>query len=355
MVTRLNAEVEAQKESLDRAHRDAGRAISKLNDRRLVIKGATDYSIPESHLTEMHLLASERQTEVEEMSSTIAALKLENQAVSSSMQQGQVVLHGSSSSAFPRNECEEKCAKLKAELEEVKREKNEEVRALRDDLRKMEERKDHYKNNFSQAEDRANDEEQEYRAEAEAFEKLRNEYNTNVIELENLEKDKSKPSISQREAEKITLQPWPKTTELSAWKGSVIHEVCVASGDRNFSDWKAWLAPCLADQPDMDVLALAQDVRFQSIDAKLSNALRKVIDNAGDKSMQVKYEMSMKNQMYGESGDFIKGWELFVMILISFKIILKSFTTPTTYMYSITMGMTNSKLSTTNGLTSCTT
>ena len=72
----------------------------------------------------------------------------------------------------------------------MKREKNEEVRALRDDLKKMEERKDHYKNNFSQAEDRANDEEQEYRAEAEAFEKLRNEYNTNVIELENLRRIK---------------------------------------------------------------------------------------------------------------------------------------------------------------------
>ncbi|CAL1162796.1 unnamed protein product, partial [Cladocopium goreaui] len=50
-----------------------------------------------------------------------------------------------------------------------------------------------------------------------------------------------------------------------------------------------------------------EKVRFQSIDAKLSNALRKVIDNAGDKSMQVKYDMSMKNQMYGKSGDFIKG------------------------------------------------
>ena len=47
-------------------------------------------------------------------------------------------------------------------------------------MKKMEDRKDYYKNNFSQAEDRANDEEQEYRAEAEAFEKLRNEYNTNV-------------------------------------------------------------------------------------------------------------------------------------------------------------------------------
>ena len=83
-------------------------------------------------------------------------------------------------------------------------------------------------------------------------------------------------------------------------------------------DRKAWLAPCLADQPDLEALAKAPDVRFQSIDAKLSNALRKVIDNAGDKSMQVKYDMSMKNQLYGRSGDF-KGRELFAMILISFK------------------------------------
>ena len=247
-INRLNTEVVAQKESIEHAHRDAGRAISKLNDRRLVIKGATDYSIPESHLTEMHHLVSERQTEVEEMSSTIAALKLENQAALSSMQNMQAILHGSSNNAFPRNE-----------------------------------------------------------------------YNTNVIELENLEKDKSRSSVSQREAEKINLQPWPKTTELSSWKGSVVYEVCVASGDRHHEDWKAWLAPCLADRPDLDALAKAPEVRFQSIDAKLSNALRKVIDNASDKSMQVRYDMSMKNQMYGKSGGFIKGRELFAMILISFK------------------------------------
>ena len=318
-IARLHTEVEAQKESLERAHRDAGRSIKMLNDRRLVIKGATDYSIPESHLVEMHQLASERFAEVEEMSSTIAALKLENQAASSSSQNKPATLLGYPSNAMPRNECEEKCAKLKAELDEMKQERNAEVRNLQDELRKMEDRKDYYKNNFSQAEDRANDEEQEYRAEAEAFEKLRNEYNTNVKELENLEKDRSKSSVSLREAEKINLQPWPKTTELSSWKGSVVHEVCVASGDRNYEDWKAWLAPCLADQPDLEALAKAPDVRFQSIDAKLSNALRKVIENAGEKSMQVKYEMSMKNQMYGKSGDFIKGRELFAMILISFK------------------------------------
>ena len=311
--------VEMLKESATRAQRDAGKAISQLNDRRLIIKGATDYSIPESHLTDMHQLIGEHQSEMEEMSSMIAMLKLENQAASSSSHGGQMMLLGSASGANPRDECEEKCAKLKAELEEMKQEKKSEMQALRDDLKKMEERKDHYKNNFSQAEDRANDEEQEFRAAAEAFEKLRNEYNANVIELENLEKDKSRSSISLREAEKINLQPWPRTTELSSWKGSVVHEVCVASGDRHCDDWKAWLAPCLADQPDLNELAKAPEVRFQSIDAKLSNALRKVIDNAGDKSMQVKYDMSMKNQMYGKDGDFMKGRELFVMILISFK------------------------------------
>ena len=68
----------------------------------------------------------------------------------------------------------------------------------------------------------------------------------------------------------------------------MVHEVCMASGDRDFDDWKAWLAPCLEDQPDMEMLAKAPGKRFQSIDAKLSHALRKVIDNAREKFTQVK-------------------------------------------------------------------
>ena len=100
MVARLNTEVEAQRESLERAHKDAGRSIRMLNDRRLVIKGATDYSIPESHLTEMHHLANERFAEVEEMSSAIAALRLENQAASSSLQNMPAVLFGTSNKCY---------------------------------------------------------------------------------------------------------------------------------------------------------------------------------------------------------------------------------------------------------------
>ena len=139
------------------------------------------------------------------------------------MNQMKLRICGIPGNAAPRDECEEKCAKLRSEMEEMKQEKNEEVRRLKDELQKMEEPKDHYKNNFSQAEDRASDEEQEYRAEAEAFEKLRNEYNLNVKELEILEGDLSKSTVSLRESEKINPQQWPKTTELSARKGSVVH------------------------------------------------------------------------------------------------------------------------------------
>ena len=91
----------------------------------MVIKGAIDYSIPENHLTEMHHLANERFAKVKKMSSTISALRLENQAASSSLQNTPAVFFGTSNNAIPRSECEEKCAKLKAELNEMKREKNE--------------------------------------------------------------------------------------------------------------------------------------------------------------------------------------------------------------------------------------
>ena len=235
MIRNLIAGREKQKGSLERAHVDAGRAINRLNDQQT--------------------LASDRLVEVEEMSNTIATLRHENQAASSEMQKMKLAICGQSSQAAPRDQCEEKCARLKAEMDELKRKKDEEIQLLQDDLKKAEDRKDHYKNCFSQAEDHAYDVEQEYRAEAEAFEKLRNEYNTNIKELEALEKDKSRSSVSLRESEKLTLQPWPRTTELAAWKCSVIHEVCVASGDRNYEDWKTWLSPCLADQPDMDMLA----------------------------------------------------------------------------------------------------
>ena len=158
IIRQLLAERENQRGSLERAHVDAGRAINRLNDQ--------------------HNITHDRLVEVEEMSSTIAALKHENQTASAEMQNMKLAICGQPGDAAPRDPCEEKCAKLRAEMEEMKRKQNEEVQRLQDDFKKAEDRKEHYKNCFSQAEDHAYDVEREYRAEAEAFQKLRNEYNT---------------------------------------------------------------------------------------------------------------------------------------------------------------------------------
>ena len=232
-VDRLLTEVGTQQETIERIGRDTRRAVGRLNDRLLVIKGATDFSIPESHLTDMHALAGEQHTEVEEMSSTIiAALKIENQAASSEMQEMKLAICGVPCNATPRNECEEKCAKLRSEMNELKKEKNEEVRRLKDELRKMEERKDQYKN-FSQAEDRANDEEQEYCAEAEAFEKLRNELQPQCQRVADFGERQIQVVCVVKNQRRSISNHGQRPLSYQHGKGSVIHEVCVASGDRD--------------------------------------------------------------------------------------------------------------------------
>ena len=79
MVNRLITEVDSQREEISRTSGEAGRAIRMMNDQRVPFKGATDFSIPESHLTDMHALVNERNTEVATMSETVAALKLEKE------------------------------------------------------------------------------------------------------------------------------------------------------------------------------------------------------------------------------------------------------------------------------------
>ena len=46
VVNRLLTEIDAQREEINRTSGEAGRAIRMMNDRRLLIKGAADFSIP---------------------------------------------------------------------------------------------------------------------------------------------------------------------------------------------------------------------------------------------------------------------------------------------------------------------
>ena len=76
------------------------------------------------------------------------------------------------------------------------------------------------------------------------------------------------PRVSRREADKITVGPWPKVQDVETWKSDVTKSVTLAANDGDRAAWQEWLLPALADNPDLDALNDSGGPRFQSIDTK---------------------------------------------------------------------------------------
>ena len=71
-------------------------------------------------------------------------------------------------------------------------------------------------------------------------------------------------------------------------------------------------------QPDADLDAL-NDQRYQSLDAKLSLALSRVITQAGDQARHVATKLRMRTQANARWGTFVLGTEILAMILNHFR------------------------------------
>jgi len=172
-----------------------------------VIQGAHGYSIPQSHLTDMHEEVHIQQKGIKALQHITTMLKAESQEGYDELAQEKFKAESTTAIDVQRHEAAAAKAELVSELADANKRRDDDAKKLKEELKYME---DH----FSQAEDRANDEEHEYQAEADAFERLRIEYNKNVKEAEDLEREE----LSRREQEKILLAAWPKFTETSEWK-----------------------------------------------------------------------------------------------------------------------------------------
>ena len=95
------------------------------------------------------------------------------------------------------------------------------------------------------------------------------------------------PRVSRREADKITVGPWPKIQDVETWKSDVVKSVILAANDGDRAAWQDWILPAIADNPDLDALSDSGGSRFQSIDTKLSIALTSVINQAGEAGRDV--------------------------------------------------------------------
>ena len=120
------------------------------------------------------------------------------------------------------------------------------------------------------------------------------------------------PRVSRREADKVTISPWPKHQHLEVWTAETVMAICLAANDGDRAAWEAWVWPAL--QPDADLDAL-NDQRYQSLDAKLSLALSRVITQAGDQARHVATKLRMRTKANARRGTFVMGREILAMIL----------------------------------------
>ena len=97
------------------------------------------------------------------------------------------------------------------------------------------------------------------------------------------------PRVSRREADKITVGPWPKIQDVETWKSDVVKSVILAGNDGDRAAWQEWILPAIADNPDLDALNDSGGSRFQSIDTKLS-----IASDQCDQSSQVKLDRDVQ-------------------------------------------------------------
>ena len=146
-----------------------------------------------------------------------------------------------------------------------------EINKLRRELEDMEARKEVYKDWLKQSEMYAGEEEEESQRLKQEFAETKAEASSSTTSSHKREKV--------READKVSIPPWPSVAGLKSWKSRVITNIFVACGDQDQKAWGDWISEAKTDSPDMDKLAKITEHRFQSIDVKLSIALNAMLDN----------------------------------------------------------------------------
>ena len=194
-----------------------------------------------------------------------------------------------------------------------------ESRRLNEDVERLRNARNEWREWYVQATNWYPEEEAEYEAEL-AEERL--ETRTEESVAGSLGSEGIRLKITRKEADKIVIPNWPKIHELEFWKSQVTSSIVAASGDLEHDAWTAWIAPTFAQSPDIDgALSNSGDIRFNSIDVKLASSLMVMMQNGGEQAREVLNEarLKMAKSCRGETPSIMKGRQLLAMIVDSFR------------------------------------
>ena len=160
-----------------------------------------------------------------------------------------------------------------------------ESRRLNEDVERLRNARNEWREWYDQATNWYPEEEAEHEAEL-AEERL--ETRTEESVAGSLGSEGIRLKITRKEADKIVIPNWPKIHELEFWKSQVTSSIVAASGDLEHDAWTAWIAPTFAQSPDIDgALSNSGDIRFNSIDVKLASSLMVMMQNGGEQAREV--------------------------------------------------------------------
>ena len=194
-----------------------------------------------------------------------------------------------------------------------------ESRRLNEDVERLRNARNEWREWYDQATNWYPEEEAEQEAEL-AEERL--ETRTEESVAGSLGSEGIRLKITRKEADKIVIPNWPKIHELEFWKSQVTSSIVAASGDLEHDAWTAWIAPTFAQSPDIDgALSNSGDLRFNSIDVKLASSLMVMMQNGGEQAREVLNEarLKMAKSCRGETPSIMKGRQLLAMIVDSFR------------------------------------
>ena len=194
-----------------------------------------------------------------------------------------------------------------------------ESRRLNEDVERLRNARNEWREWYDQATNWYPEEEAEHEAEL-AEERL--ETRTEESVAGSLGSEGIRLKITRKEADKIVIPNWPKIHELEFWKSQVTSSIVAASGDLEHDAWTAWIAPTFAQSPDIDgALSNSGDIRFNSIDVKLASSLMVMMQNGGEQARAVLNEarLKMAKSCRGKTPSIMKGRQLLAMIVDSFR------------------------------------
>ena len=125
-----------------------------------------------------------------------------------------------------------------------------------------------------------------------------------------------KLNYPRREADKVTVPPFPEVTHLDSWMSHCIANVLSLCADPNHEEWISGLQPAFRPDPDIDGMIEPGHIKVKSIDVKLGVAMTSTLKSAGDTASDLYLDV---NRYFRSEAKLIKGRQIIAMMYESFR------------------------------------